>query len=50
VIALLAQTWRLPKSSFEVVKGGSSRSKTVSVAGEPAALAERIAQWMQADG
>ena len=50
VIALLAETWRLPKSSFDVVKGGSSRTKTVSVAGEPAALAERIAHWMQAHG
>ena len=50
VIALLAETWRLPKSSFEVVKGGSARTKTVSVAGDPATLAERIAQWMRADG
>jgi len=50
VIALLAETWRLPKSSFDIVKGGSARTKTVSVAGEPAALAERIARWMQAHG
>ena len=46
VIALLAQTWRLPKSSFGIVKGASTRTKTVSVAGEPGALADRIAQWM----
>jgi uncharacterized protein (TIGR00251 family) len=50
VIALLAEAWRLPKSSFDIVKGGSSRIKTVSVAGEPAALAERIAQWKEAHG
>ena len=50
VIALLAESWRLPRSSFDIVKGGSARIKTVSVAGEPAALAERIAQWMQAHG
>jgi uncharacterized protein (TIGR00251 family) len=50
VIALLAEAWRLPKASFDIVKGGSSRTKTVSVAGEPAALAERIAQWKEAHG
>ena len=50
VIALLAETWRLPKSSFDIVKGGSARSKKVSVAGEPAGLVERIARWMQAHG
>ncbi|MCW5735969.1 MAG: DUF167 domain-containing protein [Enhydrobacter sp.] len=46
VIALLAETWRLPRSSFGIVKGASSRMKTVSVAGEPGALADRIVQWM----
>jgi len=50
VIALLAETWRLPKSSFAIVKGASTRTKTVSVAGEPAALADRIAQWMECHG
>jgi uncharacterized protein (TIGR00251 family) len=50
VIALLAEAWRLPKSSFEVVKGAAARAKTVRVAGQPAALAERIAQWMRAHG
>lgn len=49
VIALLAETWRLPKSSFDIVKGASARIKTVSVAGEPGALADRIAQWMEND-
>jgi hypothetical protein len=49
VIALLAQTWRLPRSSFDIVKGASTRTKTVSVAGEPAVLADRIAQWMESD-
>ena len=47
VIALLAQTWRLPESSFGIVKGASTRTKTVRVAGEPGALADRIAQWME---
>jgi uncharacterized protein (TIGR00251 family) len=50
VIALLAERWRLPKSSFDIVKGASARSKTVSVAGDPAALANRIVQWMESHG
>jgi uncharacterized protein (TIGR00251 family) len=50
VIALLAETWRLPKSSFGIVKGASTRTKTVSVAGEPGVLADRIARWMESHG
>ena len=50
VIALLAQTWRLPKSSFDIVKGASTRAKTVSVTGEPGAQADRIALWMENHG
>lgn len=50
VIALLAETWRLPKSSFGIVKGASARTKTVSVAGEPGVLADRIARWMGSHG
>ena len=32
--------------SVEIVKGASTRTKTVSVAGDPGVLADRIAQWM----
>lgn len=49
VIALLAEAWRLPKSAFGIVKGASTRTKTVSVAGDPAVLADRIAQWMESN-
>jgi uncharacterized protein (TIGR00251 family) len=49
VIALLAGTWRLPKSSFRIVKGASARTKTVGIVGEPDALAHCIAQWMEND-
>lgn len=49
VIALLAGTWRLPRSSFDIVKGASTRTKTVAIAGDPAALADRIARWMETD-
>ena len=47
VIALLAEQWRLPKSSFDVIKGQSARAKTVRVAGEPAAIVERVIEWLQ---
>jgi uncharacterized protein YggU (UPF0235/DUF167 family) len=50
VIALLSEEWRLPKSAFAVIKGAAARNKTVSVAGESAALATRIGEWMRAHG
>ncbi len=50
VVALLAGEWRLPKSAFDVIKGATSRHKTLSVAGDPESLAGRIAQWVQAHG
>ena len=45
VIELLAETWRLPKSAFAVMRGGTSRDKVLSIAGEPALLAARIMDW-----
>jgi uncharacterized protein YggU (UPF0235/DUF167 family) len=47
IIALLAAEWRLPKSAFEVIRGATARDKVLSIAGEPAALAERIVEWMR---
>jgi uncharacterized protein YggU (UPF0235/DUF167 family) len=45
VIDLLAAEWRLPKSAFAVTRGSSQRDKVLSIAGEPALLAGRIAEW-----
>lgn len=45
VIDLLAEAWRLPKSAFEVTRGAAARDKVLSISGEPAALAGRIAEW-----
>lgn len=50
VIALLADSWHLPKSSFDIIKGGGARTKTVGIAGDPAALADRITRWMKDHG
>ena len=47
IIELLAVEWRLPKSAFEVMRGATARDKVVSIAGEPASLADRIGQWMR---
>ena len=50
VIALLAEAWRLPRSSFDVIKGQTARAKTVRITGAPEAIAERVTRWMQAHG
>lgn len=50
VIALLAETWRLPKSSFDVIKGQTARAKTIRVTGAPEAIVARVTHWMQPHG
>ena len=50
VIALLAETWHLPKSCFAVVRGATSRDKLLSVAGEPGLIAARINEWIRLNG
>lgn len=42
VIALLACTLRLPKSTIAVVAGAGSREKTIAIRGDGGALAARI--------
>lgn len=50
VIRLLAKTWRLPRSAFEVVAGESDRNKSVAVKGDPEALAGLIEDWFAQAG
>lgn len=50
IVALLAAAWRWPKSAFEVTRGATGRDKVVSVSGDPAVLAERIASWTTEPG
>lgn len=38
LIALLAKTWRLPKSAITVVRGATDRNKTLMIAGTPELL------------
>jgi uncharacterized protein len=42
VIALLAKTWDLPKSTFAVTAGASARQKRILVRGNAAELTRRI--------
>ncbi|MEQ9812687.1 MAG: DUF167 family protein [Azospirillaceae bacterium] len=35
VIAVLAKTWRLPKSAFAITGGATGRLKTLTVRGDP---------------
>ncbi|MEI7874900.1 MAG: DUF167 family protein [Alphaproteobacteria bacterium] len=50
VVALLAAEWHLPRSTFDVVRGVSVRDKVFSISGEPAALADKISEWMRDHG
>jgi uncharacterized protein (TIGR00251 family) len=48
MIALLADTWRLPKSVFRLTSGATDRRKTVLLTGESAPLAARLKAWAAA--
>lgn len=50
VVALLAAEWHLPRSVFDVLRGAAARDKVFSISGEPAALADRIAEWVREHG
>ena len=43
VIALLARSWDVPKSTLSIATGAASRRKRVHVRGEPNALLRQIA-------
>lgn len=47
VIALLSKAWRVPKSSIAIVRGAADRRKVIRIAGDGAALAERVAVWLK---
>lgn len=47
VVALLAKTWRLPKTSLAIVAGGADRSKVLFIAGDPAALMGILGPWAE---
>lgn len=49
LIALLAKRWKLAKSDLRVAAGAGARRKRVHLAGDPAALAARLAADLDMD-
>ena len=50
LIALLAKTWRLPKGSFEIMAGRSTRNKALLIAGDTARLEAKLEAWLRNQG
>ena len=46
LLALLAKSWKLPKSDFEVASGARDRRKSIFLRGEPQALLTRLQAWL----
>ncbi|WP_225771029.1 DUF167 family protein [Inquilinus sp. Marseille-Q2685] len=47
LIALLAKSWRLPKSALAIIGGATDRTKLIEIDGD-AALAARLEAWAEA--
>lgn len=47
LLALLATTWGLPKSSFTLISGTTNRQKVILVSGDTALLTEKISGWIK---
>ena len=47
LIALLAKTWRVPKSAVRIARGHRDRDKLLHVAGEPGPLTVRLDAWLR---
>jgi hypothetical protein len=50
LIALLAKSWRVPKSALTIIGGAKDRNKVVHLRGDPAALRATIEGWMAEQG
>lgn len=46
LLALLAKSWRLPKSSLCVAAGATDRHKLIAVAGDPDHVQQSLEDWM----
>ena len=47
LVKLLAKSWRVPKSSIQVLTGQAERRKTLFVAGDPDRLLEHLGDWVR---
>ncbi len=50
LVALLARSWRLPKTTIAVVQGQAARRKVVQIDGPAAELTQRITEAMAKHG
>ncbi|MGH6929730.1 MAG: DUF167 domain-containing protein [Dongiaceae bacterium] len=50
VIALLAETWDVPKSSLTVASGAADRRKTIHLQGDPGRLMQALELWLHDRG
>lgn len=46
LIQLLAKSWKLPKSSLEIIQGATDRRKLLFIAGDSAQLLEQIGRLL----
>jgi uncharacterized protein (TIGR00251 family) len=47
VIALLARTWRVPKSAITLVQGATSRQKLIHIAANADDLLPKLETWLK---
>jgi uncharacterized protein YggU (UPF0235/DUF167 family) len=47
LLALLAKTWRLPKSALSIAAGASDRRKRIHIAGDSAVLLPMLETWLE---
>lgn len=45
LIALLAKSWHLPKTAFQLILGAQDRRKVLTLAGDGDALAAMLERW-----
>jgi uncharacterized protein len=47
LIELLAKTWRVPKTTIELIAGSKDRNKVVRISGETKALLADLRDWAE---
>jgi uncharacterized protein len=47
LLELLAEAWKLPKSSLSLLSGDSSRQKVILAAGDSQKLLNHLEKWME---
>ena len=50
LVKLVAKAWQVPKSDITIVAGTTDRNKTLHIAGDPAALSDRLMKQLHKGG